>query len=92
MSYLALFPAMIYLQHNQQQYTYPQDTILNNYNSRENARKYFLPVVGNTTFVSDGYAPDYNWLYDYLDTTLHQRLWLDDAYSPYTSIGSLRMI
>jgi hypothetical protein len=38
-------------------------------------REYFFPEP-NSGFVFDGYAKNYDWLYDYLNKTLQERLWV----------------
>ena len=53
-------------------------------------RKYFLPG-NNSTFITDDFSPNYDWVYDYLDHLLHKRLWVDDAYRPYSAIGTVRL-
>jgi hypothetical protein len=43
-------------------------------------------------FVFDGYARNYDWVYDYLDNVLHQKLWVSEEYRPYMAVGSVRMV
>jgi len=42
----------------------------------------------DSNFVFEGYISNYNWVYDYLDTLLHDRLWVSQ--SPFSPIGALR--
>lgn len=42
-TYIILFPIAIYVTNYQIAYDLPQDQSLNNYDSREQVRKYFLP-------------------------------------------------
>jgi hypothetical protein len=91
LSYICLFPISIYIAAYQSQYSSPQNYDIDVYNARKNAREYFAPEK-NSGFVYEGYAQNYSWVYDYLDKTLHERLWVKDQYRPYTPIGSLRLV
>lgn len=43
-------------------------------------------------FVFEGYSKDYDWVYDYLNQMLHERLWVADSFRPYMALGTVRMV
>ena len=90
-SYLVVFPISIYISTYQLPYTSPQASQVDIYSARKNAREYFFPEP-NSGFVFEGYAKNYDWLYDYVNKTLSERLWVKDQFRPFTPIGSLRMV
>lgn len=42
-------------------------------------------------FVFEGYSKNYDWIYNYIDMVLHERLWLADTNQPYMPVGTMRM-
>jgi len=90
-SYLVLFPVSIYISTNQTSYNSPQMFNLDTYNARQNVKQYFMPNA-TSGFVFEGYSKDYDWVYDYLNQMLHERLWVADSYRPYMAVGSVRMV
>ena len=43
-------------------------------------------------FVFEGYSRNYDWVYDYVDQMLHERLWVANEFRPYMAVGTVRMV
>ena len=89
LTYLILFPISVHISSFSTAYESPQENTIDNFNSRQNVKEYFFP---GADFVKEGYAENYTWVYSYLNTLLHERLWEPKKFRPYSSVGSVRLI